>query len=140
MQSIVVTEWWSISFPPYERNGDAPYRKTDDAIRCWPETATAIAARLSGTRVEVLAPHGVHDLVNLIVRPRPSPKNFDAKKADLALSAHRRYQGGNLDCREIAEGVRNRIRKDDLVTMAHRATGIDDVRNVSFAVGRVGAQ
>jgi len=56
----------------HERNGDAPYRNTEDAIRCWPETATAIAARLSGTRVEVLAPHGVQDLVNLIVRPTPA--------------------------------------------------------------------
>jgi hypothetical protein len=56
----------------HERNGDAPYRNTEDAIRCWPETATAIAARLSGTRVEVLTPHGVQDLVNLIVRPTPA--------------------------------------------------------------------
>jgi hypothetical protein len=56
----------------HERNGDAPYRNTEDAIRCWPETATAIAARLSGTHVEVLAPHGVEDLVNLIVRPTPA--------------------------------------------------------------------
>jgi hypothetical protein len=56
----------------HERNGDAPYRNTEDAIRCWPETATAIAARLSGTRVEVLAPHGVQDLVNLIVRRTPA--------------------------------------------------------------------
>jgi hypothetical protein len=56
----------------HERNGDAPYRNTEDAIRCWPETATAIAARLRGTRVEVLAPHGVQDLVNLILRPTPA--------------------------------------------------------------------
>jgi uncharacterized protein len=56
----------------HERNGDAPYRNTEDAIRCWPETATAIAARLSGTGVAVLAPHGVQDLVNLIVRPTPA--------------------------------------------------------------------
>ena len=56
----------------HERNGDAPYRNTEDAIRCWPETATAIAARLRGTRIEVLAPHGVQDLVNLVVRPTPA--------------------------------------------------------------------
>ena len=56
----------------HERNGDAPYRNVEDAIRCWPETATAIAARFSGNRVEVLAPHGVEDLVNLIVRPTPA--------------------------------------------------------------------
>jgi uncharacterized protein len=56
----------------HERNGDEPYRNTEDAIRSWPETATAIAARLSGHRVEMLAPHGIQDLVNLIVRPTPA--------------------------------------------------------------------
>jgi hypothetical protein len=56
----------------HSRNGDAPYRNTEDAIRYWPETATAIAARLRGRAVEVLAPHGVEDLVNLIVRPTPA--------------------------------------------------------------------
>jgi hypothetical protein len=56
----------------HERNGDAPYRSTEDAIRHWPETATAIAARYRGNRVEVLAPYGIEDLVNLLVRPTPA--------------------------------------------------------------------
>jgi uncharacterized protein len=56
----------------HERNGDAPYRNVEDAIRYWPETATAIAARLIGNDVEVLAPHGIQDLINLIVRPTPA--------------------------------------------------------------------
>ena len=50
-------------------NGDPPYRNVADAIRCWPETATAVAARLWHGRLEVLAPHGLQDLVDLIVRP-----------------------------------------------------------------------
>jgi hypothetical protein len=53
------------------RNGDAPYRDTVDAVAQWAETATAIAARLIGGRVEVMAPHGIDDLLNLIVRPTP---------------------------------------------------------------------
>jgi hypothetical protein len=56
----------------HEHNGDAPYSNTEDAIRCWPETATAIAVRVRDGAVEVLAPHGVEDLVNLIVRPTPA--------------------------------------------------------------------
>jgi hypothetical protein len=56
----------------YERNGDAPYRNTADAIRCWPETATAVAARLVRDNVQVIAPHGVGDLVSMIVRPSPA--------------------------------------------------------------------
>jgi uncharacterized protein len=54
------------------RNGDAPYRSTFDAISCWPETATAIAARAMRGTVEVMAPYGISDLTRLIVRPTPA--------------------------------------------------------------------
>jgi uncharacterized protein len=53
-------------------NGDAPYFNTEEAIRNWPETATAIAARVTNDKVEVIAPHGIHDLVAMIVRPTPA--------------------------------------------------------------------
>jgi len=56
----------------YERNGDAPYYNTEDAIRCWPETATAIAARIFAGSVQVIAPHGIDDLVHMVVRPTPA--------------------------------------------------------------------
>jgi uncharacterized protein len=54
------------------RNGDAPYWDSEHAIRCWPETATAIAARLYNGHVQIIAPHGVDDLVRMIVRPTPA--------------------------------------------------------------------
>jgi len=53
-------------------NGDAPYRDSCDAVAHWPETATAVAARTIRGRVEVMAPHGVADLVTMIVRPTPA--------------------------------------------------------------------
>jgi uncharacterized protein len=56
----------------HTRNGDAPYHSTADAVRRWPETATAVAARIDAGRVEILAPHGIDDLVGLIVRPTPA--------------------------------------------------------------------
>lgn len=66
-------------------NGDPPYRDVADAIACWPETATAVAARLRDGRVEMLAPHGVDDLLGLIVRPTPAFAGkmdvFDARQA-----------------------------------------------------------
>ncbi|MGF9757175.1 nucleotidyltransferase family protein [Microvirga sp. 0TCS3.31] len=55
----------------HRRNGDAPYGSTVDAVAHWAETATAIAARTVEGRVEVMAPYGVSDLLNLIVRPTP---------------------------------------------------------------------
>ena len=54
------------------RNGDAPYTSVSDAMRHWPETATAVAVRLglSGS-VEVNAPLGLDDLFALRLRPTP---------------------------------------------------------------------
>ncbi|HKX31636.1 MAG TPA: nucleotidyltransferase family protein [Blastocatellia bacterium] len=54
-------------------NGDEPYTSSEDAISRWPETATCIAVRLNcDDRVEITAPHGIDDLVDLIVRPTPA--------------------------------------------------------------------
>ncbi|MBV8837279.1 MAG: nucleotidyltransferase family protein [Alphaproteobacteria bacterium] len=65
----------------HARNGQPPYRDIADAVARWPETATAIAARLTNGRVELLAPHGVQDLVGLIVRPTPA---FSARPHEVA--------------------------------------------------------
>lgn len=56
----------------HPRNGDSPYLDLEDAMRHWPETATAIAARRREGRVELVVPFGIDDLVNLIVRPTPT--------------------------------------------------------------------
>jgi len=54
------------------QNGDPPYLNTADALRHWPETCTAIAARSLDGRIELLAPFGIDDLVSLVVRPTPT--------------------------------------------------------------------
>lgn len=52
------------------RNGDAPYPSAPDAMRFWPETATAVAVRRLGPHgCEIAAPEGLNDLFNLILRP-----------------------------------------------------------------------
>ncbi|HBN8235354.1 MULTISPECIES: nucleotidyltransferase family protein [Pseudomonas aeruginosa group] len=51
------------------RNGDRPYRDCADALCHWPEACTAVALRLAGERLELLAPLGVDDLLALRVRP-----------------------------------------------------------------------
>jgi hypothetical protein len=54
------------------RNGDPPYASVGDAMRCWPETATAVAVRHSGgDACEILAPFGLSDLFDLLLRPTP---------------------------------------------------------------------
>jgi hypothetical protein len=55
------------------RNGDKPYDSAVDAMRFWPETATAVAVRkIDIFEFEFAAPFGFHDLFALRVRPTPS--------------------------------------------------------------------
>jgi len=65
---------WSVTNQArmHRRNGHARYRGLADAIAHWPETATAVAARLQGGRVVLLAPLGLGDLLRLVLRPGPA--------------------------------------------------------------------
>lgn len=56
----------------HSRNDDPPYRSADDAISRWPETATAIAIRLSEGAIDIAAPHGLDDLFSMVIRPTPA--------------------------------------------------------------------
>jgi len=56
----------------HARNGDPPYASLSDALRCWPEPATAVAARLDAEdAILVLAPFGLAELFDLVVGPTP---------------------------------------------------------------------
>jgi hypothetical protein len=56
----------------HERNGHRPYSDVADALTHWAETAAAIAARLGPQGVEILAPFGVEDVLEMIIRPTPA--------------------------------------------------------------------
>ena len=54
------------------KNGHVPYTSTADGLDNFPEVCTAIGVRmLLHGDVELLAPYGIDDLVNLLVRPTP---------------------------------------------------------------------
>jgi hypothetical protein len=54
------------------RNGDAPYASAVEAIGHWPETATAVAVKLTAEGAyEIAAPFGLGDLFDLVLRPTP---------------------------------------------------------------------
>ena len=52
-------------------NGQPPYGSTQDVLAHFPETATAIAVTLAKDELKLVAPLGIDDLVNMIVRPTP---------------------------------------------------------------------
>jgi len=52
-------------------NNLPPYTSSENAISQWPETATGIGVKIESGELKLIAPHGIDDLVNLIVRPSP---------------------------------------------------------------------
>ncbi|WP_262692996.1 nucleotidyltransferase family protein [Kordiimonas aestuarii] len=53
--------------------GDPPYKNMADALSHWPETATAVAARLDTQGgLELVTPFGPGDLMGHVLRPTPA--------------------------------------------------------------------
>lgn len=60
------------------RNGDEPYESVADAMKRWPETVTAVGiTRDKNQVVRIIAPHGLNDLFDLVVRQSPYYKDTD---------------------------------------------------------------
>ncbi len=64
---------WEIVNEAYAHkwNNLPPYRSTEDALSQWPETATGIGVKIENGELRLVAPYGIDDLVNLVVRPSP---------------------------------------------------------------------
>lgn len=53
-------------------NRSVQYRNTAEGLSEWVETPTCVGVTLVNGELKIVAPHGIEDLVNLIVRPTPS--------------------------------------------------------------------
>jgi hypothetical protein len=74
LRAMVPSIDWSVKNQArmHRRNDDPPYASATDAMRHWPETATAVAARQAGSaEYEIAAPFGLEDLFTLVLRPTP---------------------------------------------------------------------
>ena len=72
------------------RNGDDPYRSVAEAMRHWPETATAVAIRLDPAGgVEINSPFGLGDLFALRLRPTPAFRNAKRPVFDERVASKR---------------------------------------------------
>ena len=63
---------WSVKNQAYmhQKQGHLPYDSSEEALRFWVETATAVAVRLNDEEeLEVLAPYDIQDLFDLVLRP-----------------------------------------------------------------------
>ncbi|WNQ13846.1 nucleotidyltransferase family protein [Paenibacillus aurantius] len=75
LRKLLRRNGWSVKNQArmHRRNGQAePYSSVEDAMKRWPETATATGVRLTQEgRLEWIAPHGSGDLFGLLVRRSP---------------------------------------------------------------------
>lgn len=74
LRAVVPNLKWSVKNQArmHDVNADAQYTSLVDAVSKWPETATAMVARLDASgEIEIVAPHGFDDLFRLLVRPTP---------------------------------------------------------------------
>ncbi|MBY9077819.1 nucleotidyltransferase family protein [Paenibacillus sp. HN-1] len=54
------------------KNQEEPYLSVEDAMLRWPETATAVGVSMDRyKKINVIAPHGLRDLFDLIIRRSP---------------------------------------------------------------------
>ena len=51
------------------KTGLPPYRDTEDGLRNFAETPTAVGVRVRDNHIEVIAPHGLDDLFAMVARP-----------------------------------------------------------------------
>jgi hypothetical protein len=75
------------------KNGHKSYADVFEAISHWPETATSIAIKIDEfDNLNLIAPYGLEDLFNLIIKPTPK---FDARiveKRVLEKNWHTKWQ------------------------------------------------
>lgn len=51
------------------KTGLSPYRDTEDGLRHFAETPTAVGVRMRDTHIDIIAPHGLDDLFGMVSRP-----------------------------------------------------------------------
>lgn len=57
------------------KNNLPPYHSSFEGVANFPETPTAIAARINQNKIEIMAPYGLQDLFTCQVRPTPNFTN-----------------------------------------------------------------
>ena len=80
LQEIMPNQPWSVKNQArmHKINRIPPYASSIEGVAHFPETPTAIAVRLNNNKIEILAPYGLNDLFEGLVRPTP-PFNENSK-------------------------------------------------------------
>lgn len=61
----------------HKKNNLPPFRSSYEGVALFPETPTAVAVRIQDGELFIMAPYGLNDLFEMIVRPTP---NYQAQE------------------------------------------------------------
>lgn len=73
LRQIMPNQPWSVKNQArmHMKNNISPFESSFDGVAHFPETPTAVAVRLINNKIDILAPYGLHDLFEGLVRPTP---------------------------------------------------------------------
>ncbi|WP_440896537.1 nucleotidyltransferase family protein [Amphibacillus sp. Q70] len=71
LEKLMPEQPWSVKNQArmHQKNNNPPYRSSFDGVAHFPEIPTAVAARIHQHEVEIMAPYGLEDLFQGIVKP-----------------------------------------------------------------------
>ncbi len=55
----------------YKSDIRSPYGSAEDVIAAWPETVTAVGVKIENGALKLIAPYGIEDLVNFVIKTSP---------------------------------------------------------------------
>lgn len=73
MKGVLGLDWEIVNqaYTHKWHNRAVPYINTAEGLSEWVETATCVGVTLEHGELKLIAPHGIDDLVSLVVRPTP---------------------------------------------------------------------
>ena len=74
MKGVLGLDWEIVNqaYTHKWHNRDTPYRDTTEGLSEWVETPTCVGVTLANGEPKIIAPHGIDDLVNLLIKPTPT--------------------------------------------------------------------
>ena len=93
LKNILPNQPWSVKNQArmHHKSGFSPFKSSNDGVAHFPETPTAVAARIYNEELEIMAPYGLKDLFEMQVKPTPYYK----KEAEQHLIYVERLQKKN---------------------------------------------
>lgn len=74
LEKLMPKQPWSVKNQArmHTKNNNQPYVSSFDGVSHFPETPTAVAAQMKDNDILIMAPYGLEDLFQSIVRPTPN--------------------------------------------------------------------